>query len=1145
MKLYLYLFIFFMALSGYAQDEGTNYRTKKIAVADSIKIDSVSLNPSRFSVRDKQGQIIDSTNYRVDFDSGLIILSETIRRDNDSVTVDYLRYPDFLTKDYFVLDPKIIVENSGSIDKLYSLDTSNRNENNSPFDGLNALGSITRGITVGNNQNAVVNSELDLQITGKLSDKVSIRASIQDANIPTQEGGYSQSLDEFDQIFIELYGENWNIRAGDIDLKNNNSYFGRFTKKVQGIALGGTFDHKDGSKTSVFASGALVRGVFQRSELVGQEGNQGPYKLVGPNGELFILIVSGSERVYINGLLLKRGESEDYVIDYNAGEIKFNPTYPINANMRITVEYQFTDRNYTRFIGYGGGNYSSDKLDIGAYVYSESDAKNQPLQQNLTEEQVSILGAAGDNMDLMNAPSAVPDTFSENKILYKKEDFNGTEIFVFSNNPEDELFNVRFSLVGDNMGNYVVSDESSINRIFEFIPPVGLIPQGNYDPVIRLNAPEKLQIAGVNGSYHPSEKTRIDFEVAGSANDLNLFSTLDDGNNDGFGGRLAVNQALFKSADTLKMDVFGTLDFINKDFRTVERLYNIEFNRDWNLEMPLGDQRFVKAGTSLSHPKYGGGRYEFQQLDFSENFSGVRHVVSSAVRLNKLKVFANGSYLDSESDVLESKFARVNSGAVYGLDKAWLGAKFNLEDNVVKAIANDSLTPLSQRFSAYEVFAGIGDSTKVYAEVGYRYRVNDSVRSNVLSRVNTSHDYFLKSKLINNKSTQLSLFTNYRVLNYERQPNDTTLVPQEDEQNLNARLIYGQSLWKGGVRLNTAIESNSGVIAQQEFTYVQVEPGQGVFTWIDYNNNGVQELNEFEIAQFQDQAEYVRVLLPNQVFVKIRNNKFSQIVTLDPQQWANNEGLRKLFSKFYNQTSYVIDRKVARSNDIASINPFKDGKEDQLGLNLNFRNALFFNRGKQRYTTSYTYLSSSGSNLISLGLQESKLESHKINFNHKFWEVWLLNMKGALGNNESISENFENRNFDLDNYQVNPKISYLLNRQTRFDLFYQFLNKENLLGEMETLDQQKIGVSFAYNNVQKISISGEFNYIDNAFEGSAFSPVAYTMLEGLQPGTNFTWSLLFQKRITKYLDANLSYFGRKSETSSTIHTGTIQLRAYF
>ena len=75
--------------------------------------------------------------------------------------------------------------------------------------------------------------------------------------------------------------------------------------------------------------------------------------------------------------------------------------------------------------------------------------------------------------------------------------------------------------------------------------------------------------------------------------------------------------------------------------------------------------------------------------------------------------------------------------------------------------------------------------------------------------------------------------------------------------------------------------------------------------------------------------------------------------------------------------------------------------------------------------------------------------------------------------------------------------------------------------------------------------NGEFTFIDNAFDGNAFSPVGYQMLEGLQPGNNYTWRLLLQKRITKYLDANLNYNGRKSQTSNTIHTGSVQIRAFF
>ncbi len=157
----------------------------------------------------------------------------------------------------------------------------------------------------------------------------------------------------------------------------------------------------------------------------------------------------------------------------------------------------------------------------------------------------------------------------------------------------------------------------------------------------------------------------------------------------------------------------------------------------------------------------------------------------------------------------------------------------------------------------------------------------------------------------------------------------------------------------------------------------------------------------------------------------------------------------------------------------------------------------------------------------------------------------MINTLASFDFNRSRSENFSSKNFDLEGIRIGPKVSYLLNDRIRFDLFYQLSEKDNIIGNMESLTQQKYGASFQFSSNQKAAINGEFNYFSNKFEGNSNSPVAYQMLEGLQPGTNFTWSLIAQKKITKFLDLNLNYFGRKSESSRTIHTGSVQLKAYF
>ena len=269
-------------------------------------------------------------------------------------------------------------------------------------------------------------------------------------------------------------------------------------------------------------------------------------------------------------------------------------------------------------------------------------------------------------------------------------------------------------------------------------------------------------------------------------------------------------------------------------------------------------------------------------------------------------------------------------------------------------------------------------------------------------------------------------------------------------------------------------------------------------------------------------------------------------MTINPQQWVNsNNKSKKIGSHFYNQTSYLIDRKVKRKGNNFNLNPFESDVEDQLGLQLNFRNVLFFNRGKQRYTTSYTYLSNKAKNALSFGSIENGLKSHQLHFKHKITNTWLITFQSAFDKTESASENFNSKNYKLDETRLNPKLSYLLNDNTRFDVFYQYTTKDNTIGSFESLKQQKYGVSFAVSNNQKAAISGELNFFSNNFEGTTNSPVGYQMMEGLQPGKNFTWNLLAQKKLTKFLDLNLNYFGRKSETNKVVHSGTVQLKAYF
>ena len=85
------------------------------------------------------------------------------------------------------------------------------------------------------------------------------------------------------------------------------------------------------------------------------------------------------------------------------------------------------------------------------------------------------------------------------------------------------------------------------------------------------------------------------------------------------------------------------------------------------------------------------------------------------------------SLMKSDGILADSKFVRSQSQVRYHFGKNWIGTSVRLEDNQEKVKSTGLLSSLSQRFFEYGAFTGRGDSTKVFVELGYLHRANDSL----------------------------------------------------------------------------------------------------------------------------------------------------------------------------------------------------------------------------------------------------------------------------------------------------------------------------------------------------------------------------------------------------------------------------------
>lgn len=1145
-KIYISLFlsILFLSVSAQVPDwENDNFRKDSINVSDTVQLNAGVILPDKFMIRDEAGNPISELFYQIDFAKGEIIFDESLK--GQKLFVSYYIHPDLQRTSVFSKDTALIIEPTQE-HKYYAYGEDLR-EIRKPFDGLNSRGSLVRGIRFGNNQSASVQSSLDLQLTGNLTEEIGINAVISDNNVPIQADGYTQQLQEFDKVYVELFNKNSKIRAGHIDLIQENDFFGNFNQKVTGLQVGTELTHNNDSKTRVQVAGSVTRGEFATKKIVGQNGNQGPYRLSGNNNELYIIIVSGSERVYLDGVLMTRGENQDYVINYNTGELTFTSNRLITDNSRITVEYLYANRSYSQFLMYAGVEHESEKFRIAGHFYSNGDSKNNPLNENLSDADKQILADAGNNPDEMYNTTAVLTEYDPDKNLYRKIIIDGIEIFEFSDNPEEELYQVTFTYTGNNNGNYIQSNVEINGKIFQYVPPIDGIRQGNYEPIRQLIPPKRLQLYTLNSQYKLKNGI-IGIDLGMSNEDLNLFSDKDDGENVGLAGRIYGNQNFEFNAWKLQPQL--EFSYIQKNFNSIQRLRSVEFTRDFNLkdELSEANQTYLRIGLVSSYQDSLKMNYNLHYLQNQGQYNGVKNDLNLNYQSGKNYAQANFSLLNAENKSLinpdlepdKSQFLRYQALAKRKLWKSvWVGAQYAGEVNEIEDHLNfsegNNLSNLSFRWDEIQAMAGIGDTAKIHAQLTFYNRRDDSVRLGIMQRLTKSNGLILQSKLINKQEQRLEMMAHYRSVDY-------IFEDHPHENYITGNIRWYRSFLRGGMVVNAFYELGSGVEPQREFEYVKVTDGTGIYKWTDYNGDGLEQLDEFEVAEYQDEANYIRVYTNTLEYVKTNKNNFNFSLRLKPKELLNSEN--KFLGRWMLQSSLQSSNSLLKEGKTLEWNPFVDS-DNMLSKMQSMRSSLNFNQGGQyKWSSSYTYSQQQTKSFVFTGTESRNSKSHLLNAKYRPWDNFYFLAEGENIRTQSRSDLFESRRFIIESWRMKPQISYQVESKFSAALNYTYQNKSNRTG-LEKLNQSNMGTEIQWNDGSKSSLLATFNYIKNNFTGNAQSVVGNQMMEGLKPGNNFVWQLMVQRQLNSYLSVNISYDGRKTEENKTIHTGSVQIQARF
>ncbi|MCZ7604286.1 MAG: hypothetical protein M5R37_15610 [Melioribacteraceae bacterium] len=1121
--------------------------TFQVNLQREFHLNSIAIIPNSETVRYNKN-LLSSKDYKINLSDGTITLNENLTpRLIDTLYVTYNTFKLSLRKEYkrrsLIVRYDDILNDSIRVSRVESSGFTSE----AIFgDNIQKSGSIVRGFTVGTNKDFTLESGLRLQLSGNLSDEIEIVAALTDENTPIQPEGNTETLDELDKVFIEVRHPNAIGTFGDYDYTESIGEFGRITRKLQGLKGELFFDE-------LSASGAIAgsRGKFTTNQFNGEEGNQGPYRLYGENNENNIIVIAGSERVYIDGQEMRRGENNDYTIEYANAEVTFTPNRLITSASRITIDFEYSDRQYQRnfFAGNVKTNFFEDRLKLSVGIFQESDDENNPIDISISDNDKIILENAGDDRSKAvksGARLAQPDSTGIVRGIYEKIDttFNGEPFTYYFYNPgsDSAIYNVSFTFVGIGQGDYLKRGLGN----YEFVG----IGQGSYLPIIYLPLPASRQMANILIEGRPFNNLNIKMELAGSNWDKNTFSSLDDSDNFGYARNIEIK---FDPSQIEIGDLsFGKIGFNYKDrfiqdrFTAIDRIDEIEFNRNYNVvDQDKYDEELREVGLTLIPIESLNIYSQFGSLSRGDLFSSKRYLVKTNYEdPESFNLTYNLDYVSSSNRGFSTNWLKQDGNTFYKIGIVKPGLKF-IHENKEDYDSNDSLMISSLRFFEYTPYIELINWGGLNMLGEYSIREESFPLDGIIQKQSDAITKNLKVSYSGIKDFNTSLNFTLRNKNYTQEfkeigylDSETILIRSQSRANLFDRFLDGDLFY----------EVSTQKSARQEKVFVLVEKGTGNYIYLgDLNNNGIKDENEFEPALFD--GEYILLTVPtDELFPVIDLKTSTRWKTEFARIFKNDSFISTILNPISTETYWRVEENSKEQNTakiyLLNFSHFLNDSTTIRGSNL-LQQDIFLFKNKNDLSFRFRFTQRRNLNQFAGGTEKGFYRERGMRIRFQMVEEISNQTEYTNTIDNNSAPVTSNRARIVSTNELTSDFSYRPERNLEFGFVIKFSESRDDYPEVPTLvdaNAQILRMNLNFSGRGRLRVELERNELSAS---SANNIIPFEITKGRVIGKNYFWRVNFDFRIAGNLQTTLNYDGRLQGAGKVIHTMRAEARAYF